>query len=234
MNKSYSTDAIVLKKIPFGNYDEKILFLTKDFGKILLMSYGSRSHRSRRRVLLHSLDFIKIYFNNANSEYYLLEKVELIFCNSYLLQGTKNYLIFTNFLKKILQVFPLQEVATKDSNSFFILFYFLIKNYILQKCKNTKVLFFMLHFSLLKFLGIFPYFHDKIKNEEKIKTNQLYFFLNQFIKIIKDKKQKKYNFYDEKYQQKIFSFFYHQYSIREKLVNQNSFLAKKILINYMN
>ena len=186
MNKSYSTNAIVLKKIPFGNYDEKILFFTKDFGKILLMSYGSRSPRSRRRILLHSLDFIKIYFNNANSEYYLLEKVELIFCNSYLLQGTKNYLIFSNFLKKILQVFPLQEVATKDSNSFFILFYFLIKNYSLQKCKNTKVLFFMLHFSLLKFLGIFPYFHDKRKNEEKTKINQLYFFLNEFIKIIKD------------------------------------------------
>lgn len=246
MEKQLFSEAILLKKIPFNNYDEKLFFFTKEFGKILLLSYGSRSNRSRRKKILSSLDFIKIYFISQN-RYFILQKIESIYSNSYLLKNTKSYLTFTNFLKKLLLTLPLQEITSKDFNFFFIIFFFFIKNYINLKKENTKLLFFILDFALLKYLGIFPYFHNikkaklknkfnnhlnsQIKNQKKI--NQLYFFLEKLTQIIQ-KKNKKYNFYDEKIQRKIFYFFYQQYSYKKMFLNKNYSLIKNKFLEYIN
>ncbi len=56
----FTTEGIFLKKEIYRKYDEVVHLLTRDYGKITLISFGSRSLRSRKRYFLASLFWLNI------------------------------------------------------------------------------------------------------------------------------------------------------------------------------
>jgi recombinational DNA repair protein (RecF pathway) len=67
------TQGVLLGRAPVNHnaYDERVLFLTQDYGKILCYSFGSRSPKSKRGQILASFHWVEIFLDLDQGQYEL-------------------------------------------------------------------------------------------------------------------------------------------------------------------
>lgn len=149
------TEGILLKKYPIKSYDENLVFFTKDFGRIQLFSFGSRSPKSSRRFLLSRRDFLTIHAQRFKG-YYQLKQLNLLKRNDFLddANNTVSYETFFFMLKIIYQILP---GGSRDLEMYRLLNAIAAGNFLKPPDRGQKIITIL---SLLKCIGIYPYFSN--------------------------------------------------------------------------
>jgi len=147
----HRTLGILIRRDSQADYNEKILFWTKHFGKLKLYSFGSRSSRSSRNKMLKSYDWLKIAFTRKgkSSE---LNTLELYRKNDFLSDLT-SYHFFLESLKQIDRVLP---DGIRDDAIFKLLYLYSRSEF---QVKEKEISRFLFSFALLQITGFFPFFN---------------------------------------------------------------------------
>ena len=73
-----STEAIILKSIPYGDSSIISTILTKDFGKVTIIAKGIKKDKSTNRVLLEPINIVNInYYFKKNRRIQILKNIDL-------------------------------------------------------------------------------------------------------------------------------------------------------------
>ena len=79
MSEIVKTEAIVLRKIDFGDTSRIAQFYTEDFGKISAIIKGARSPRSKIGALVDTMNLLQLVFYKKESrEVQLVSQIDLI------------------------------------------------------------------------------------------------------------------------------------------------------------
>ena len=166
---NYKTKAVVINRSPIREFDEKISFLTMDFGLITTLSFGSRSIKSYRNQNMKGCDILNISFTN-NGEKYTLKSSEIYFLNKNI-EEPANFILYQNFLKKILNYLP----TNVNERPFYDLIENLIMIGIFRNSNVSREL--ILNLSLLHTIGLYPFFYHCFLCGRTCSSK--YFFVNE-------------------------------------------------------
>lgn len=147
------TFAFVLKREKLSDYNEKIYFFTKDFGKLSCHSFGSRSLKSVRNRLLNSFTVIKIFLKKEKS-YYVLTNAEKTLTYNDLHE--KKIFLLQEIIKIIDKVFPFQKNEPQVWN--LTAYYFFVFPFVSVSDSGYFFYHFLFKYGFLKAVGHYPYF----------------------------------------------------------------------------
>ena len=133
-----------------GDYDEHLVFFTKDYGKIHLHSFGSRSPKSSRRRHLAKRDFLVIEGQSLKGRYQL-KQLELLKQNDFL----ENHLAYELFFLALKTIDATPELF-RDSHIYQSLVALASPAFFQEPHKVLHKI--VIYLTLLKGLGTYPYF----------------------------------------------------------------------------
>ena len=145
------TQGILLRKTPIKEYDEHLVFFTKHFGKIDIYSFGSRSPKSARRQLLAMRDFLVIECQQIRG-CYQLKQLTILKKNDFLANKLAYNLFFS--MLKIINAFSNRFMDVEVYN---FIFFVSTPDFFNDAGAGQTII---IHLSLLKCLGEYPYFSE--------------------------------------------------------------------------
>ncbi len=165
------TEGILLKKKSYREKNEIIIFFTEKLGKISCFSYGSKSIKSLRRVILSRFNWVEIELEHKRNAYILKglteKKINLL---------TKKVSDFL-FLSHILKIIDCKVPYESKENDFYQFLQVINHQKIVKKSLLFKEFIFL--FSFLYFLGVFPVFNGNEEAFSKEKDRFIYNIENQ-------------------------------------------------------
>ncbi len=101
----FTTEGITLEKKPFREYDETVFFLTKNYGKLELVSFGSKSPRSKRRYFLTQPYWLQLEIETKGDLITLKDLKEIDKIN-YQENDYQDFMLFQELLKNATRLIP--------------------------------------------------------------------------------------------------------------------------------
>ncbi len=145
------TEGILLRKNSVKEYDEHLVFFTKDFGKIHMHAFGSRSPKSSRRHFLSKRDFLIISCEKIRGGYHL-KQLEILKKNDFL-ENVAAYRLFFSMLK-VIDSFSDRFI---DAEVYHLIFSISMTAFFSEVRHQQTII---IYLSLLKCLGVYPYFSE--------------------------------------------------------------------------
>ncbi len=143
----FQTTGILLKRKPFREYDEIVTFFTLKHGKVDLVSYGSKSIKSRRKYFLSRFFWLDILIEQKDDSFILRElnlaKHSSLCEEDYLKIDPRTTFLLEELIKKSTSIFPYHLPGVSN----FFLLEFLTNKFILQLPYDYKKIVYF--FSLL-------------------------------------------------------------------------------------
>jgi DNA repair protein RecO len=150
LNRRYSTEAIVLGRVNYGEADRILTLFTKDYGKVRVVAKGIRKIKSRKRGHLEVFSQLRLGVTRVH-DMGLLTEAELIEGHSELKKD----------LRKVSVAYYLVEIITKLTQieeKHELLYYFLAeKLHELNDTRTLKTFRINAACDLLMKLGFWPY-----------------------------------------------------------------------------
>ena len=165
------TEGIILKKRSYREKNEIVIFFTQKLGKISCFSYGSKSIKSSRRVILSRFNWVEIELEHKRNAYILKSLTEKK--NNLLTKKVSDFLFLSHMLKIIDYKIPYES----RENDFYQFLQIINHRKIVEKSLLFKEFIFL--FSFLYFLGVFPAFNGDEKKFNKEKDRFIYNIENQ-------------------------------------------------------
>jgi recombinational DNA repair protein (RecF pathway) len=147
---TYKTIGLVIQRNPMGEYNERILLLTLQFGIISVISFGSRSPKSSRRAILAYYDWLLLTIKEKRKSYELISAS--VYKKNAILTDVQIYSFFLTAVRIQKDFVPYNEPVIE----YFKLLYIFSRPSILSLSHSIPA--FLYTFSILKLQGLFPYF----------------------------------------------------------------------------
>jgi DNA repair protein RecO (recombination protein O) len=147
----HCVEGIILRVIPYGDYDQILTLFTAEIGLIKLFFKGSRSKRRGLQGICIPLTGVQVVYKEKNSELFTCQEMALIEPYRFL----RRELIHLEAACELLKIIDLTQLPCKPAPHLYaLLLYFLAR---LPECSDPSVLTNSFRLKLLKYEGMLSF-----------------------------------------------------------------------------